>query len=171
MPLSEEKYYTSEDYWNLPEGQRAELIDGKLYNMALPDRMHQELVFQLSRIIGNFIESNHGECKIYPAPFAVNLNADNQKWLEPDISIICDRKNFLTADVRALPISLLKWCRLEAAKQIILPKTLFTPMPVYANTGLLTPKSPVPLSTVMRKMPHQLLSHLSSQSRSEYTKI
>ncbi|EET60768.1 hypothetical protein BRYFOR_07230 [Marvinbryantia formatexigens DSM 14469] len=92
MPLSEEKYYTSEDYWNLPEGQRAELIDGKLYNMALPDRMHQELVFQLSRIIGNFIESNHGECKIYPAPFAVNLNADNQKWLEPDISIICDRK-------------------------------------------------------------------------------
>ncbi len=28
-----ERIYTSEDYRNLPEGQRAELIDGKLYRL------------------------------------------------------------------------------------------------------------------------------------------
>ena len=28
MPLLKNNY-TSEDYWNLPEGKRAELIDGK----------------------------------------------------------------------------------------------------------------------------------------------
>ena len=29
MPLPQEKTYTSDDYWNLPEGQRAELIKGR----------------------------------------------------------------------------------------------------------------------------------------------
>ena len=29
MPLSKESIYTAEDYWNLPEGRRAELIDGE----------------------------------------------------------------------------------------------------------------------------------------------
>ena len=39
MPMPQERIYTSEDYWNLPEGQRAELIDGKLYAMAPPNRI------------------------------------------------------------------------------------------------------------------------------------
>lgn len=90
MPLPQNKIYTSEDYWDLPDGERAELIDGKLYNMAPPSRLHQELSYQLSRIIGNYIADNHGNCKIYPAPFAVNLDADDKDWVEPDISIICD---------------------------------------------------------------------------------
>ena len=29
MPLLKNDHYTSEDYWNLPERERAELIDGK----------------------------------------------------------------------------------------------------------------------------------------------
>lgn len=91
MPIPKERIYTSEDYWNLPDGQRAELIDGQLYNMAPPNRIHQELVQQLSRTIGNYIDSKKGNCKIYPAPFAVNLNANDKAWVEPDISIICDK--------------------------------------------------------------------------------
>lgn len=31
-------YYTIEDIYNLPDGQRAELIDGELYMMATPGR-------------------------------------------------------------------------------------------------------------------------------------
>ncbi|HBI61286.1 MAG TPA: Uma2 family endonuclease, partial [Lachnospiraceae bacterium] len=30
------EYYTIEDIYNLPDGQRAELIDGELYMMATP---------------------------------------------------------------------------------------------------------------------------------------
>lgn len=90
MPLPKE-VYTSEDYWNLPEGQRAELIDGQLYDMAPPFRIHQELVQQLCRAIGNHIESNHKDCKVYPAPFAVNLTGNDRIWVEPDISVICDK--------------------------------------------------------------------------------
>lgn len=40
MPLPKQHTYTSEDYWNLPDGERAELIGGQLYNMAPPSRIH-----------------------------------------------------------------------------------------------------------------------------------
>ena len=91
MPMLQEHTYTSEDYWNLPEGQRAELIDGKLYAMAPPNRIHQKLVSRLTQTIGSFIDSNKGACEVYPAPFAVNLNADDSTWVEPDISVICNK--------------------------------------------------------------------------------
>ena len=90
MPLPKQHTYTSEDYWNLPDSQRAELIDGQLYNMAPPSRMHQRLVMELSATIRDYIRSHHGSCQVYPAPFAVNLDADDKDWVEPDISVICD---------------------------------------------------------------------------------
>ncbi|MDD6072142.1 MAG: Uma2 family endonuclease, partial [Clostridiales bacterium] len=38
-----------------------------------------------------YIEKNKGECKIYPAPFAVFLDEENSSYVEPDISVICDK--------------------------------------------------------------------------------
>ncbi len=89
------KYDTIEDIYNLPDGQRAELIDGELYMMAAPGRIHQKLVMALSNSIFNYIHNKNGGCEVYPAPFAVFLNADDKIYLEPDISVICD-KNKLT---------------------------------------------------------------------------
>lgn len=91
MALPKEQIYTSKDYWNLPEDQRAELIDGQLYAMALPYRIHQELVGELYAVIHHYIKSKDGSCKVYPAPFAVNLTANDKTWVEPDISVICDK--------------------------------------------------------------------------------
>ena len=42
--LKEESFYTIDDIYDLPDGQRAELIDGQIYNMASPSRTHQKLV-------------------------------------------------------------------------------------------------------------------------------
>ncbi len=91
MALMQEKTYTIEDIYALPEGKRAELIDGQLYMMAPPKRIHQELVSQFTKIIGSYIDTHAGSCKIYPAPFAVFLNADSMNYVEPDISVICDK--------------------------------------------------------------------------------
>ena len=90
MPLLKNDQYTSEDYWNLPEGTRAELIDGKFYDMAPPSRIHQEISGQIYKTITNYIDARRGSCKVYAAPFAVNLDADDRDWVEPDISVICD---------------------------------------------------------------------------------
>ena len=89
MPLLKDRY-TSEDYWNLPEGERAELIDGKFYDMAPPSRIHQEISGQIYKTITNYIDARRGSCKVYAAPFAVNLDADDKDWVELDISVICD---------------------------------------------------------------------------------
>ena len=91
MPLPKDKTYTSEDYWNLPEGQRAELIDGRLYDMAPPSYVHQKLISAFTVIFSNHIKSKGGSCDVIPAPFAVNLTANDETYVEPDISIICDK--------------------------------------------------------------------------------
>ena len=88
MPLLKD-YYTAEDYWNLPEGERAELIDGKFYDMAPPSRIHQKLVSKLTSIIDQYISDRHGSCEVYPAPFAVFIKDDDSNYVEPDISIVC----------------------------------------------------------------------------------
>ena len=90
MPLPKEETYTTKDIYALPAGERAELIDGKIYDIAPPSRIHQKLVQQFSRIIGNYIADNKGACEVYPAPFAVFLNQDDKTYVEPDVTVVCD---------------------------------------------------------------------------------
>lgn len=82
--------FTEEDYYNLPEGVRAELIDGVFYDMASPTRIHQEILALLMTEIYNYIKSRKSSCHVYPGPFAVKLFADDKTIVEPDISVICD---------------------------------------------------------------------------------
>ena len=91
MPLPKSDIYTLDYIYSLPEGERAELIDGVIYDMAPPNRIHQKLVSQFTKAIGQYIDKNNGDCEVYPAPFAVFLNADDRNYVEPDISVICDK--------------------------------------------------------------------------------
>lgn len=88
--LRKEKTYTIDDIYALPDGERAELIDGKIYYMAPPSRTHQKISWKLHQAIANYIDSQDGRCEVYAAPFAVFLNKDDINYIEPDISIICD---------------------------------------------------------------------------------
>lgn len=90
MPLPKSNNYTIEDIYSPPDGQRAELIDGQIYDMAPPSLFQQELVMELSATLRDYIKKNSGSCKVYPAPFAVFLNQDDHNYVEPDISVICD---------------------------------------------------------------------------------
>jgi len=98
-----EKNYTIEDIYSLPDGKRAELIDGELYLMATPGRIHQKLVMMLSNSIFDYIQSKDGDCEVYPAPFAVFLNADDKIYLEPDISVICDKAKLIDEGCKGAP--------------------------------------------------------------------
>ena len=90
MPLPKSNNYTVEDIYALPDGQRAELIDGQIYDMAPPSYLHQKLVMELSATIRDYIKSHGGPREVLPAPFAVFLNQDDHNYVEPDISVICD---------------------------------------------------------------------------------
>lgn len=93
--LKKEEIFTIDDIYALPDGERAELIDGKIYYMAPPNTRHQMLVMDLSYQIKDYIRHNNGECSVFPAPFAVFLNENDKNYVEPDISVICD-KNRIT---------------------------------------------------------------------------
>lgn len=91
MPLPLKQDYTINYIYSLPEGERAELIDGQLYDMALPNTTHQKIVTRLSAVIDRHIQQKHGSCESFVAPFAVFLNSDGKNYVEPDISVICDK--------------------------------------------------------------------------------
>lgn len=90
MEIPQNVPLTIDEIYALPDGKRAELIDGRLYDMALPGRRHQKILGMLYRTIANYIADKGGSCEVYSAPFAVFLNQDDLNYVEPDISVICN---------------------------------------------------------------------------------
>ena len=76
MVIEGGKEYTIEDILALPDGERAELIDGEMFMMASPTNVHQSILMWISNIIFNHIQSKKGKCRVYAAPFAVFLKKD-----------------------------------------------------------------------------------------------
>ena len=104
MPLSKTyDEYTIKDIYNLPDGQRAELIDGQIYYMAPPSRRHQRIILSLSRQIADYIDAKNGTCEVDITPFAVFLNEDAKTYVEPDISVICDSDKLTDQGCKGAP--------------------------------------------------------------------
>ena len=104
MPLSKTyDEYTIKDIYNLPDGQRAELIDGQIYYMAPPSRRYQRIILSLSRQIADYIDAKNGTCEVDIAPFAVFLNEDAKTYVEPDISVICDSDKLTDQGCKGAP--------------------------------------------------------------------
>lgn len=101
--LRKEDIYTIEDIYALPDGKRAELIDGKIYYMAPPSTKHQRLLNFINTEINIFIRKNNGECEVFPAPFSVFLNENDQNYVEPDISVVCDKNKITDQGCQGAP--------------------------------------------------------------------
>ena len=87
----QEKELTLEDILNLPEGVHKEMLDGVVYDMAAPSTQHQRISFNLARKIADHIDRKGGTCEVFTAPFGVFLTKDDKNYVEPDISVICDK--------------------------------------------------------------------------------
>lgn len=91
MAMKGGKGYTVADIEALPEGERAELIDGEMFRMDAPMTVHQRLLMELAFEIKLYIRNRKGKCEVLPAPYGVYIKKDRRNFVEPDISIICDR--------------------------------------------------------------------------------
>lgn len=82
--------YTYEDYINRPDDERYEIIDGVIYMMSTPLRIHQKIIMNLLSYFVNFLDDK--PCEVYCAPFSVRLNPNtgDDTVVEPDIVVICD---------------------------------------------------------------------------------
>ena len=99
IPIKKEELCTFADLLTWEE--RAELIDGEVFLMAPPSSVHQKILTELLRQLANFLDGK--PCEVYPAPFAVNLNADDKIWVEPDISVICDKDKLSDRGCKGAP--------------------------------------------------------------------
>lgn len=81
--------YTLEDYYNMPEDRRVELIDGVIYDMSAPAPLHQLIAGLVYARILAFIEKNKGDCIPFIAPADVQLDCDARTMIQPDVFILC----------------------------------------------------------------------------------
>ena len=131
MPLPKEELYTTDFIYNLPDGERAELIDGQIYYMAPPTFKHQYLNTKLVSKIDQYIVSNKGDCIVITAPFAVFLNKDNKNYVEPDISVICDKSKLDDKGCMGAPDWIIEIVSTSSKRMDYLVKLL-----KYQNTGV-----------------------------------
>lgn len=94
MPVPKENRYTIEEFHKLTDiGERAELIDGVIYNMSpSPSIRHQQISGDIFYTIKGYIKGNNGKCKVFEAPTDVKLNDDT--IVIPDIFVACNPDNF-----------------------------------------------------------------------------
>ena len=88
--LRNDREYTIDDIYSLPDGVRAELIDGQIFFLATPMRIHQKIAGEMYYAVAHYIKSHHGTCEVYIPPFGVHLNGDESIYLEPDLTVVCD---------------------------------------------------------------------------------
>lgn len=92
-PIKKQGDYTLVDYLNWPEDERVELINGRIYNMAAPSYVHQEIAGRIYREIGNYIDRKGGDCNPGIAPLDVQLDMDEKTMVQPDVIINCKKEN------------------------------------------------------------------------------
>ena len=92
---------TVEDYLRLPEGIRAELIEGELFMSPSPKDRHQRIVGRLFRILAEFVETcSLGEVRI--APLDVHLPTGDV--VQPDIIFVQGNHSSILQDwIRGVP--------------------------------------------------------------------
>jgi Uma2 family endonuclease len=90
-----DKFYTYADYCKIDDDKRYEIINGVIYLMTAPNRVHQKISVNLVRKIGNYLEGK--PCEVYNAPFDVILpkkgesNENSSTTVQPDILVVCDK--------------------------------------------------------------------------------
>lgn len=98
------KKYTYEEFLEIDDGNRYELLDGELYLMSSPSRLHQKVVVELARQIGNYLEGK--KCEVYVAPLNVKFFEKKDIYptvVQPDVMIICDKNKLADKAIIGAP--------------------------------------------------------------------
>lgn len=90
--IERKKVWTYKDVQKLNDGNRHEVINGKLYTLASPNIMHQKIRKEISSQIGNYLKGKISE--VYSAPLDVNFEKEadeSTNFVKPDIFVLCDQ--------------------------------------------------------------------------------
>ncbi len=95
--------YTLKEYEAIPDEYRVELIDGVINDLNTPTMIHQQLAFEISIKLREYIRQNKGLCMVLQSPVSVQLDEDDRTMIQPDVVICCDRDKILQSHVYGAP--------------------------------------------------------------------
>ena len=84
--------YTLEEFFEITDERRAELVDGEIYYFSSPTTVHQFISGEIWSALKLHITENGGACMPFYAPCDVKLRADGEDIFVPDVLVVCDRK-------------------------------------------------------------------------------
>ena len=115
---SEQKFYTYEDYLKINDGNRYEIIHGRLYlkdewgdmrtntskiekvkMLAAPSVLHQEIVLEIGAQLKEKLKGK--KCKTFVSPIDVILNEENV--VQPDIAVVCNDDIITKKGIKGAP--------------------------------------------------------------------
>ncbi len=123
--------YTLKDYYELPDEHRAELIDGRIYDMAAPTSIHQILVSEIWSVLRTHIRRKGGECIAMVSPLDVQLDCDDRTMVQPDIVVVCDRSRIIQRCVYGAPDMVIEILSKSTRK-----KDMFVKLNKYMDAGV-----------------------------------
>ena len=97
------RLYTIDDYFALPDDVRVELIDGVFYDMAAPNWIHQTILGRLFISFDECIRKHSSNCHAAFAPLDVQLDKDEYTMVQPDLLVICDTKDIVKGRIYGAP--------------------------------------------------------------------
>ncbi|GHU69494.1 hypothetical protein AGMMS49992_00260 [Clostridia bacterium] len=103
--------HTVAEYRTWPDEFRCELIDGEIYMMSPATRSgHASVVFQLSRLLGNYLEGKR--CAVFISPFDVEFS--EYDVVQPDIVVTCKPELIVDSGLTGAP---------DFVAEVLSPKT------------------------------------------------
>ena len=123
--------YTIDDYLALPDDQRAELIDGVIYDMSAPTTPHQLIGGEIHALLREFLLQKKGSCIPFIAPVDVRLDKDSRTMVQPDVCVVCDLSKIQRAEIYGAP---------DFVVEVLSPSTkmkdILIKMRKYQNAGV-----------------------------------
>lgn len=83
--------FTIEDYYEIPDERRVELINGVFFDMPTPSVEHQLLTGSVYSQFLAYIRRKKGPCVPLISPVDVKLDADNKTMVQPDVVVVCNK--------------------------------------------------------------------------------
>lgn len=123
--------YTIDDYYNWPEDERIELIDGFIYHLTMPSIRHQKIVGEIDFTFKSYVRMQKGKCEIFGAGVDVCLDSDNKTMIVPDITVVCHRDKFTEKYIDGAPDLVV-----EVLSKSTKKKDMTTKLEKYATAGV-----------------------------------
>lgn len=123
--------YTLEDYYQIPDEQRVELIDGVIYDMSAPTLVHQLIAGLIYAKLLAYISGRKGKCLPIISPIDVQLDCDDKTMVQPDLIIVCDRDRLINRCVYGSPDFIIEILSPSTRK-----KDMVTKLNKYMNAGV-----------------------------------